>query len=324
MKINRACCLILCFVLVLCSAISVSAVEYQGYVEDDTAMNLKEAEQKGIPYKTPLFETPRQKLINDGYLFYGGTVALSPATRATTNGVLGYISARGDTDVYSGKGTGTKLGIVSFREIVFIDLISGNYAYIRFKNDKGVLTYGYIPNSAVYSPAYGWSTPITSGVIRQYFGEKITDPNGHSGVDVGGHNGATPLVYSTYAGTASYRETTKTLSDGTKYFANYGKHIRLTSGNYDCNYAHLSAFKQNVSSNDYPSEGYPVPSYLVGLTATTGIIATKSVVKGVGIGNVGTTGQSSDNHLHFEVRNNGALDDPFLYVVFPNISWAKS
>lgn len=312
---------ILAIALVLSLSLGVSASQV---VPDDSAMNFAEAQSKGIPYDKPLDQKSRSELLRDGAQFFGGTIELPPSSsRATTSGVLGYITASGSTTVYSGQGTGTNLGFVTFREIVYINSISGNYAYIQFKNASGVITNGYIANSSVYSPAYGWSTPLTSGKITQYYGEKITNSSGHTGTDVGGHNGGAPAVYATYAGTASFNETTKTLANGTKYFANYGKHIRLTTGNYDVNYAHLSSFGQSVSSNSYSSEGYPVPSNLTGVQASTNVIATKSVSKGATIGYVGTTGQSDGIHLHFEVRDNGTLKDPFTYVVFPNVSWAK-
>lgn len=322
--------LFLVFALVIFGSMNVFAdTEITGkIVPEDSALSFAEARAKGIQYDIPLHQKTYAELIREGYQFYGGTVSLnsyggSYSPKATTTGVLGYITASGNTTVYSGKGTGTNLGYVTFREIVYVSSISGNYAYVKFKNANSVLKYGYIPNSAVYSPAYGWSTPVTSGKITQYYGDTTSDPNGHTGIDVGGHGSSTPSVYATYAGTASFRETTKQTTNGTKYFANYGKHIRLTTGSYEVIYAHLSSFGQNVSSNSYSSEGYPVPSNLAGLQTSTSEIASKSVTKGATIGSVGNTGKSSGKHLHFEVRVNGVIKDPFTYVVFPNVSWAQ-
>lgn len=283
---------------------------------DDSALNFYEAQQKGIKYDKPLDQKSREELLREGVLFYGGT-------RATTANVLGYITASGKTYVYSGKGTGTQLGYVTFREIVFIHSISGNYAYIQFKNASGVLTDGYINNNAVYSPAYGWAIPIHSGRITQYYGDTSTNTKGHTGTDVGGHGGSNPPVYATFDGTAVFKETFRTYPDGRKIFADYGNHVRLSSGSYEVIYAHLYSFGHSVPSNNYGSEGYPVSEEVQQLPKDTNIIDTKEVQKNSLIGRAGTTGQSTGIHLHFEVRVNNAIKDPFTYVVFPNVSWAS-
>ena len=294
---------------------------------DDSALTFAEARQKGIPYDKPIDQKTREEMIREGLLFYGGTVPLNPngvVPYATTSGVLGYIRATGDTNVYLNKDIGTKVGVVSYREIVYVYSISGNYAYIQFKNASGVLTRGYITNTAVYTPAYGWATPITTGRITQYFGDTATDSDGHTGTDVGGHSGTHPEVYAVFDGTAKFQETTKHCKDGTILFANYGKHVRLSSGGYTVIYGHLDSF-YGVSSHNYDSEGYPRAEKAKGVPVDpTETIATIAVTKGDTLGRVGTTGLSSGIHLHFEVRVNGTIKDPFTYVVFPNVSWAST
>lgn len=162
--------------------------------------------------------------------------------------------------------------------------------------------------------------PITTGTITQYYGDTATDPNGHTGTDVGGHGGSHPNAYAVFDGTAEFRETTKHCEDGTILFANYGKHVRLSSGNYTVIYGHLDSF-DGVSSHDYASEGYPRVEKAKGIPVDpTDTIATTAVVKGDTLGRVGTTGLSSGIHLHFEVRVNGTITDPFTYVVFPKVS----
>lgn len=293
---------------------------------DDSALTLAEARQKGIPYDKPIDQKTREEMIQEGLLFYGGTVPLNPngvGIQATTSGVLGYITATGNTYVYLNKDIGTQVGYVSYHEIVYVYSISGNYAYIQFKNASGILTRGYITNTAVYTPAYGWATPITTGRITQYFGDTATDSDGHSGTDVGGHSGTHPAVYAVSNGTAKFKETVKHCRDGSTIFANYGNHVRLSFGDKEVIYAHLNSFGHSVSSHNYESEGYPQIEKAIGVKAETIPIATKEITKGSVVGYVGTTGLSSGIHLHFEVRVNGTIKDPFTYVVFPNVSWAS-
>jgi hypothetical protein len=81
-------------------------------------------------------------------------------------------------------------------------------------------------------------------------------------------------------------------------------------------YGHLSSFN-GFTSNSYGSTGL---NY-VNVTPTVLSRGTRVVAKNSQIGNVGTTGRSTGNHLHFEVRLNGTPQDPFNYIVFPKIGW---
>lgn len=316
--------LVLAIVLLAGMAVPASAAN-ESPERDDSALTFAEARQKGIPYDKPIDQKTREEMLREGLRFYGGTVPLSPngvGPRATTSDVLGYITATGNTYVYLNKDIGTQVGFVSYRAIVYVYSFSGNYAYIQFKNENGVLTRGYITNTAVYTPASGWATPITKGKVTQYYGDTATDPNGHTGTDVGGHGGSHPEVYAVFNGTAEFRETVRYYPDhsGSDIFADYGKHIRLSSGSYTVIYGHLDSFGCSVPSNNYDSEGYPVSGEVSNLPKRTNSIATKTVSKGTTLGRVGTTGKSTGIHLHFEVRVNGTITDPFTYVVFPKVS----
>ena len=97
---------------------------------------------------------------------------------------------------------------------------------------------------------------------------------------------------------AAYRGTTISASKGGKvviatYHNSYGNYVVIDHGDgVSTVYAHCS--KLTVSKGDV-------------------------VKKGDKIGEVGTTGNSTGNHLHFEFRLNGKYIDPFTYIKNPPI-----
>ncbi|MDR2654868.1 MAG: M23 family metallopeptidase [Oscillospiraceae bacterium] len=290
-------------------------------IPDIFAASLEDAAAKGIPFDEPGEKTD-QELIDEDIPVYGVTVPWSnfDNERAIVSGVLAYVRSSGNQTVYSTASTsGSSLGYVSYREIVYVISVSGTYAYIEFENGSHVLTRGYVPTTALYTPALGWSVPIKSGTISQYYGSILTDTNGHTGIDVAVASGTS--VYAAFAGSAQYAEVTITVN-GTKLFAGYGKHIQLTSGSYKLIYAHLSSFN-GVSSSSYSSTGSLDQKTYKNYARTTVAKATQNVSKGATIGYVGATGYSTGAHLHFEVRLSGTIKDPFNYIVFPKVSWAN-
>ena len=81
----------------------------------------------------------------------------------------------------------------------------------------------------------------------------------------------------------------------------------------------MSSFP-SLSTPNYPSTGWPDN---ISGTKYTETLLTKSVTNGQLLGYVGTTGMSTGNHLHFEIRNSsGSTEDPFNYIVFPNVGKA--
>ena len=116
----------------------------------------------------------------------------------------------------------------------------------------------------------------TTGVITSRFGLRSRD--NHKGIDIGTAKG-TP-IYAAAAGTVSVS------SYG--YNGGYGNYIIINHGNgVQTVYAHCSS-----------------------LVATVG----QEVSQGQLIARVGSTGISTGNHLHLEVRVNGVAQDPQNYV----------
>ena len=109
--------------------------------------------------------------------------------------------------------------------------------------------------------------------VTQRFGEKITDPAGHTGID-----------YALYLGTPVLAAADGTVTRVAHLQGSYGTHVMLShEDGLETVYAHLS--QTSVS------------------------LGTK-VLAGQVIGLSGNSGNSTGPHLHFEVRRNGKAIDP--------------
>jgi murein DD-endopeptidase MepM/ murein hydrolase activator NlpD len=133
------------------------------------------------------------------------------------------------------------------------------------------------------SGQFGWPEqgPITQGFgCSDLLGEPY-DPNCasrhfHTGIDIGAPGGTT--IQAADAGLVSFEG----------WGGGYGNVIILTHGNgFSTLYAHMSGFA--VGSGDRVGRGQP-------------------------IGNEGSTGYSTGPHLHFEIRINGAYQNPLNYL----------
>lgn len=119
-----------------------------------------------------------------------------------------------------------------------------------------------------------------SGRITSYFGGRKS-PGGigstnHKGIDIAAPRG-TP-VYSADGGTVTYAG----------WMSGYGYLVRISHGNgYETYYGHNSS-----------------------LTVSVG----QKVYKGQQVARVGSTGNSTGNHCHFEVRYNGVAKNPLNYL----------
>ena len=143
----------------------------------------------------------------------------------------------------------------------------------------------------------------TQHVIKTGF----TDYANHNGVDMPAPSG-TP-VYAIFDGTAVFYQAYTTVN-GVKYLTSYGNHIWVTSadGMYSSLYAHLNAFE---------GVGLTIPSSQTRQQSGNSgkyTLASRTVKKGDLLGYVGTTGNSTGNHLHFGLKINGSYVDPEQYL----------
>ena len=135
--------------------------------------------------------------------------------------------------------------------------------------------------------AYGdgqlkWPVP-TRSYISSYFGWRTLygQPNYHKGIDIPGS-----------AGTNIVAADAGKVLKVSKLTYGYGWHVIIDHGNgVSTLYAHCS--RSDVSVGDY-------------------------VEKGQVVAGIGTTGNSTGNHVHFEVRINGVQQNPLNYVKQPS------
>lgn len=134
-------------------------------------------------------------------------------------------------------------------------------------------------NTVIYSESgFMWPLPAYS-TLSSLFGNRIHpitgNPNNHTGIDVPAPSG-TPIL-SAKSGIVLTSE----------WHYSYGNYVVVSHGNGQTTlYAHMVS--RGVSEGDTVSQGQAV-------------------------GYVGTTGSSTGNHLHYEIRINGTRVDPVNY-----------
>ena len=139
------------------------------------------------------------------------------------------------------------------------------------------LTQVNLNKNAGGSGEYFWPVGDNSGYISAYFG----DGRHHKGIDIAAPKG-TPI----YAAASGTIQTTNTSGWG----GGYGNYVLISGDDgYDTMYGHMSYVADGISSGVY-------------------------VTRGQLIGYVGSTGDSTGNHCHFEVRYKGSYLNPTEFV----------
>lgn len=136
-----------------------------------------------------------------------------------------------------------------------------------------------------YNPQISFDLPLEDYEITSLFGYRISPISGNAGIHTG-------LDMATDYGTPIYASADGKVADSS-YDNSYGYYVKLEhSDGYITIYAHCSK-----------------------LVAQTG----DNVVQGEKIAEVGSTGDSTGNHLHFEIRKDNIRIDPW-YALFENES----
>lgn len=116
----------------------------------------------------------------------------------------------------------------------------------------------------------------TEGVLTSSFGER--QGRSHNGIDIGADMNTE--IYAADSGAVSYAG----------WMNGYGNYVVIDHGNgFETAYAHCNSI--SVSTGD-------------------------TVTKGQVIAHIGSTGNSTGPHLHFEVKENGDFLNPLDYVIY--------
>lgn len=233
-----------------------------------------------------------------------------PQTRATYN-EYAYVTGSSDWTVYSTATGNVSKGFIGPRERVYVynNNSNSNRYYIQFLN-YGTLDTGYVSTSALRVPTVGWSRPITSGSISQDYSS-----SGHKAIDVAAPSGTSVNAVKNVS--HSSKHMLGTVNNATR-LVNFGNYISCVTNSREVIYAHLSSFT-NGSVSEYSSYANEYTG-----TSWSETQSTWTPTAGAKIGGVGTSGWSTGNHLHFEVRSSSNYStkyDPYQYVVFPGVGY---
>ncbi|MGN1304584.1 MAG: peptidoglycan DD-metalloendopeptidase family protein [Oscillospiraceae bacterium] len=190
-----------------------------------------------------------------------------------------------DDDLYKGETKVDVAGVEGEAEVTALVTYKNGVAISRNEQSRIVLSepvtkqvrVGTRPTSTAVSTGSGGSGEYFWPVDGGYISAYKGDGRGHKGIDI-----AAPY------GTPIYAAAAGTVTRAANKYDGYGNSVIIANddGNVTM-YAHMSSIA--ISYGEY-------------------------VVKGQLIGYVGSTGYSTGNHLHFEIRSNGYYLDPTDYV----------
>lgn len=225
------------------------------------------------------------------------------------------VTSQGSCTVYKNNIGGVRYGSIDKWDTVLVvgradDMLfviytarAGNRAYKAGWIKKNIFENTICPSGNTSSSL---NAPVPAGAK---FSKKTNDSGwyGYHDINRGVYRGMS--VYAIADGTVTYYQAYRKYS-GYRYLTSYGNFAEFTSGDgsYKAKYCHLDSF--NNVQLVIPSSRTKIVSGSSGRIN----LGSRFVRKGEVIGYIGTTGNSSGVHLHFELRKNGNRIDPSTVI----------
>ena len=266
------------FATVFCSLlVTIGVLGYMAHVNEAQKQELAEFQKTRLAQEQTIKELKEMAEKNQKQLAYLSKLEDKVRTEMEKNGAE--LPPKQDVSTFAGTG-GPSIAGASQTDVVLLQEMNIKKEADAKKADLENLL-NVIENEN-YRRAYTPSVwPTSGGYISSYFGGRRNPFDGyssdwHSGIDIANNYGAP--VYATASGYVNF----------SGWYGGYGRYVEINHDfGFKTAYAHMSSLA--VSSGSY-------------------------VEKGDIIGYVGSSGNSTGPHLHFEVWRYGEEVDPLNYV----------
>lgn len=266
------------FATVFCSLlVTIGVLGYMAHVNEAQKQELAEFQKTRLAQEQTIKELKEMAEKNQKQLAYLSKLEDKVRTEMEKNGAE--LPPKQDVSTFAGTG-GPNIAGASQTDVVLLQEMNIKKEAAAKKADLENLL-NVIENEN-YRRAYTPSVwPTSGGYISSYFGGRRNPFDGyssdwHSGIDIANNYGAP--VYATASGYVNF----------SGWYGGYGRYVEINHDfGFKTAYAHMSSLA--VSSGSY-------------------------VEKGDIIGYVGSSGNSTGPHLHFEVWRYGEEVDPLNYV----------
>lgn len=266
------------FATVFCSLlVTIGVLGYMAHVNEAQKQELAEFKKTRLAHEQTIKELKEMAEKNQKQLAYLSKLEDKVRTEMEKNGAE--LPPKQDVAAFAGTG-GPNIAGASQTDVVLLQEMNiKKEADAKKANLENLLN---VIENENYRRAYTPSVwPTSGGYISSYFGGRRNPFDGyssdwHSGIDIANNYGAP--VYATASGYVNF----------SGWYGGYGRYVEINHDfGFKTAYAHMSSLA--VSSGSY-------------------------VEKGDIIGYVGSSGNSTGPHLHFEVWRYGEEVDPLNYV----------